>query len=358
MIIRIVSICLFLVLSCGLGRNVRACKLPTSSINSRTTLPVDGMKDVPTNTDILLEYKYTLFSGGGGGFSIDETFRLLDAKGKEVTLKKRIGASRTTGYWGRYVVILEPSAELSPNTTYTLSSNLSKLPCALPSGCQPGDFSKIMSFHTGAASDKTPPSFRGIEKLSGCEPASQCRSSACCGPYVQRTFALYWKSSKEAASSIRYNVYGDGVLFFERISTTSFAVTVSLSGTSFTPSSWSVLRSAPQKVTVRAVDMAGNEDTNRNSFDVPKVCSQIPVDEREGEQERDQDGGVLDATPDTRGGGDAPAREFSDVPESKHSVGCQSAYGPVGGLDFFWLLAVFLVLLYRRAWCLFKRQCC
>lgn len=289
-------------LSLGTGRLARACSGGTTSINARAVLPADGTTGVPLNARILVRYSPTVAPIAPPAPNI----RVRPQGGEPIALVQTAGMAPG-------LTLARPDANLLPNTVYEILDSI-LVPC-LGLECVAGDHRVVATFTTGASVDTTPPVFAGPMgfEVSWSNPLSY--PAICTGG---QTFAvrLHWTAgTDDLAPTLTYNVYGstqtvpviplvtgDNVLDYVRCTSRPTGALVG-------------------PIRVRAVDQAGNEDSNLVELVAPNPCA--------------PDGGVADAAADvssagTGGAGGVPADAAVDVPGSGGAGGVAGTGGGSG----------------------------
>jgi hypothetical protein len=112
--------------------------------------------------------------------------------------------------------------------------------------CDVGEITVFASFKTGVDPDTTPPDFAGLSSPEA-GGFDNCTSSSCCGHYLIRRFRMTWPSASDAGLG------WIGALYL------GMAVYCSVGNP---PDDQSLIGVQDGSYSVRAVDWAGNEDSN------------------------------------------------------------------------------------------------
>jgi len=173
------------------------------------------------------------------------------------------------------IVLLTPTQPLAANTVYELWDRRT-IPCDdRNSGCALGAPASFSSFTTGDFTDSLPPAFAGIGQVAGHDPPfSTCANSACCGPYVVRSYDVSWEAARDQGDSwVRYNVYRQVGAVDQHVAVTEYTssyLQFLCEGTT------GRLVVKPGVFTVRAVDWAGNEERNGVTHTISDPCEGAP----------------------------------------------------------------------------------
>ena len=224
--------------------------------------------------------------------------------------------------------MMKPLAALLPNTVYEVLDQRT-IPC--PSGggdagtfvgCDPGLPAVFASFTTGTATDTTAPQFSGASALT-------LRPFASCSNYTARPFEVAWVKAQDdlAGDAVLYNLYQVGVVTprASYLPGTSALLAAGCYRDMVLPRF--IQATVPKNYTgrnqsasfyVRAVDWAGNEDTNQVEVTVTDPCLGAPAADA-GEpiypntpQTDAGDGGPMDAPVDAPDPADAGADVATD----------------------------------------------
>jgi hypothetical protein len=300
--------CLLVAPFAYIGRS-EACSAPYPGLSGRALYPADGTSGVPLNARIIVRYRVGRELGNGFP-PLGPDIALRVANGAEVAVTTAL--INTGSVWNtETLVALRPSQPLAAATSYEVLDRRRTIPCDIfTNNCALGDPAVFARFDTGAASDSVAPQFAGLKPLV-VGAFDRCESSACCGPYVSRHFGMTWTRGQDdvAGQAVRYNLYrvGDAGPVAALIDSDGIGLAVSCMGTGVYPQSQSVQTGT---YFVRAVDWAGNEDTNDIQVRVPDdACTGSSTDG--GPTDADQglvepgpesgDGGVPDSVPDATG---------------------------------------------------------
>ncbi len=264
-------------------RSSQACSPPTPGLHGRSTWPLSGATDVPTNARILVRYDGDR-SGNGNGSDIELRRRGGGALKATITLQPGFPTPLRRGF----LFLIVPETPLLPAMVYEVWDR-QQLGCdAGPCGPAPAP-QAFASFTTGAEPDVTRPVFAGPAVLTN-ESASACNHGGCCGYYTGWSFSIKWaEGSDDGGVPPRYHIYDLGTESGRRGEpVTSFVYGNESRGFmpctgGSDPFSWS---GTAGPYTLRAVDLAGHEVEIPVTGQVTGTCP-IP-----------RDGGA-DASPDT-----------------------------------------------------------
>ncbi len=244
--------------------SARACSFPEPGIASRSVWP-GAEQAVPTNARLVVRYNLTGTPLNVPALGPD--LLLLETNGWEVAASREVLGT---------TVVLRPEGGLQPNHAYQLADRRT-IPCSgdgadpCPLAAEPQVFA---SFTTSAVADTAPPVFGGITNI-GVTSHQDCNSGACCGTYDAYSVEASWATASDdvAAGDVRYNFYrreGSSLtLIQELVAGTSAYGAVACSGTWGAPL-------VPGDYVVRAVDWAGNEDSNLTTRRLENPCDSEP----------------------------------------------------------------------------------
>ncbi|HEY8924140.1 MAG TPA: hypothetical protein VIU64_07140, partial [Polyangia bacterium] len=222
-------------------------------------------------------------------------------------------------------LVVRPQAPLSPQTVYEVLDSYT-VPCQATE-CNGGSPHVVATFTTGDASDLTPPTFGGLASIT-ITPA-MVPPLGCISATDYYTFTLRWAPAADpGGADVRYHVYAGSERLASFLSATSIQGSMAclVSAATWLPSS-----SWAKPLTVRAVDLAGNEDQNQIAMSVDRPSCPRPNDTGVGGAGGSQaDAGTI---PDaggggTRGGGTAGA---PDAGATAGTAGMAGAAGGAGG---------------------------
>lgn len=285
--------------------DAHACSPPMPAVH-RTLEPATAATAVPLNAQIRARYRQ--YSGDYA--STMPPPHLADAAGNEVaaTVTKVVNKQEL-------VFLIEPTAPLSANTTYSVVDHLgvTGTMCSLLPGAADACNAKEVTagtFTTGTAADDIKPGFLG---LSGIKSTWQeCDNSACCGPYKGWHVALAWDKATDnlPAEQVRYNVYGPAVAggAIKRLAH-SVTFATGASGGGFLIGTTSLGAMPDGDYEVCAIDQAGNETCTgkKMSWQAPP-----PPGSTDGGG-TDADAGGSDAD---GGSGDVDGGDTDDAPDA------------------------------------------
>ena len=256
-----------------------ACSPPRPGISNLAVHPPTKTNDVPLNGRIIVRLNRVTWQPN----SFREKFEIRPVGGSVLQVTPRLIGR---GHWKRYVFTF--SKPLKPNTTYEVLTNIQKVPCSFNSGsstCAAGKSRVISTFQTGTKADNQPPQFKGLKSITPPPKRSVCPNSACCGPYDYGRFSLGWDPATDETSPkhVLYNVYRLPDLKKPLLELVPTAFGIELCSGHFPGERWDnfTMRSFPinYKFVVRAVDLAGNEDTNTISKQLNNLCGKGPKPE-------------------------------------------------------------------------------
>jgi hypothetical protein len=254
-----------------------ACSGGTSGIFGRQIIPGDGAVGVPLNGQI--EVTYTAQASGPFW---NTGLQIRPQNGQALAANvQQVYAGRSSAKF-----VLRPSTALAADTVYEILDSLI-VPC-MQSECQQVAPHVVSSLTTGSQVDTLPPSFAGLASIE-VSPTSPYEAPCATGSAFHVT--LHWEAGTDDLSpTVTYAVYNANANGNVRIQ--SF-----LSGTSLTgivtcplcsvgapvcpstgvspygePFSGDGFVQSVGPFIVRAVDRAGNEDTNAVVMSLPNLC--------------------------------------------------------------------------------------
>lgn len=249
-------------------RPADACS-PIPPIGSRMVTPAPDVL-APTNTEIRIEYGGEYYGPG-----LEEALvRPLGGMPVDATVEVRHGG------W-RQLVVVRPLMALAPATTYEVLDKV-VFPCSWPSEpCIAPESAVVATFTTAAGTDAVPPTFAGITDVT--TEWVSCDQDACCGPYFAFVATLHWEEGEDdwANGSVRYNIYRSSPGGDELVVSRDDART---GGYFCSGVSWAqipgefTLADGERDYWVRAVDLAGNEDSNTVRVPITISCTPPPID--------------------------------------------------------------------------------
>jgi hypothetical protein len=252
------------VFACGpaaFESTARACSASFPSIHSRSVWPApDG---VPTNGRLLVTYQGQSTSGLP---TLGADVVMLDG---ETNVPIRVDSGNP--------VVVQPIEPLLPNHSYQLADRRT-VPCAPQMvSCAAG--SEVVPFatiSTGDGPDNAPPVFAGLDAIS-VAPLESCSAESCCGPYDLHRVTLSWKAGVDdvAGANLSYRIYRrDGAelqKIVDRHTGTTYQGVSVCSG--LVQAEWGHPSLADGLYVVRALDWAGNEDSNEVDIALSPPCS-------------------------------------------------------------------------------------
>ena len=262
----------------GIARGQDDCSSPAHGIRSRALYPPDGSVGVPLNAMVTVRYLRS------SSYPPDDELRanlvLQPKNGQPVELVRDVFPAGGSAYT-ETAVRLKPVQPLLPGTSYEVLDRYT-IPCGPVDPCQLGAHAVFASFTTGTASDVSAPQFAGAVSLA-VRPFFQCPG------YSNRPFALGWDKATDdlAGQVLAYNIYRDGetLPLASYLTATSATLAVScdvVSGQVFpnfiraTFSRNYTGRNESGSYYVRAVDWAGNQDTNQATLRIVDPCLAAP----------------------------------------------------------------------------------
>jgi hypothetical protein len=311
-------------------RAADACSYPPP-LFEREIVPADGDFDVPLNAQIRVYYSLNRNEKPPERGMV--AIRPVGGDPIAVTTS----AIENPQYLG-LVTIVRPDAPLVGGTTYEILDT-TIVPCEQPwDGCVLADPVVIATFSTGFTEDIIPPVYGGLAGFSA--SWDECDDDACCGPYAGFHVSFLEDPTPPSDSGrpyIAWNVY--------RVGQSEPVMYAGLHGVA----GWRSCDAGPfffegirvqngQSYMVRAVDLAGHEDTNTSVHTIDISCADRPPPPDGG---GGGGGGQDDAGPDVDANpGADPSDKASGCRVS--SPGSDSAVGAV------LLLLPAAVLLARR----------
>jgi hypothetical protein len=300
---RIATFVVALLLALAAPRPAGACS-PPGPFNFGGIAPADGATDVPTNTQLRLFFYVSEMSPA------ETEIQLRPEAGDPVA----VTVTRQGSDVGARVVVVQPDAPLRPQTGYEVRTRF-KANCTYD--CITTEYAALAKFTTGSGPLTTPPAFAGVTGAT--VRTAVCGGDTCCGPYKAVLMSLDWARGSDPTIA-GYHIYRDGELVSP----------VGLPGGALDCTGrypFDAFNSFPAvsgRYGVRAVNLAGLEDTNAATVEVTLDC-----------------GGVLDAgVADT--GADAPA---GATPQPGGACAA-AAPAPLGAAAL--ALASLLLLVWRR----------
>jgi hypothetical protein len=265
----------------ALEQTAKACS-PDFFVH-RGVFPPSETAGVPTNTEIRLSYSNGRTIG-------DPSVLVRPVGGQPIALQIR--AHDQGHYRPVRLIVAKPAEELLPNTTYEVLDRV-VVGCRPNSGADSGvvclqpDHAVVATFATGATKDATPPSFGGL-KAATIGNKIVCENGGCCGPYSAVPVNLSWDPAIDDRSPdlVLYNVYrGDAGTKAVDQPVARYWRYVGLHGEllcSGSPDQNTGLPGSeiiePGAYTVRAVDSAGNEDSNTAVVEISPPCGTAEPD--------------------------------------------------------------------------------
>ena len=296
-----------------------ACS-PLPPLAGQDLFPADGATDVPLNTEVRVHW------AGNAVASLDglTDIALAGPDGVELaaTVEDIAGHQDRSDRWA----VLRPDAPLAAETEYTILTPLSSEDCWDPGECLGSERVAHGTFVTGTEEDLDAPSFAGAGEIR--LGSDSCDDDACCGPYSARFMTLSWDRVPDEAG-ILYNIYRAGAALrpVARYVAGTFIAIVGSGGCSPVPFQTSFREEdiAGASYVVRAVDGAGNEDTNSVVLATGGDCVQAPVPpiEPDAQPDAQPDAGP---GPDTDPAGDSgPAPDAGSGPDPGTATGKDSS---------------------------------
>jgi hypothetical protein len=315
----------------------RPCS-PPIGYSACSTLPQDGAVGLPTNARLQVVYD-----------AIVPSLEILPAA--HLTLETADGNPVEVDYLegpprARFLLLtLVPTAPLVAGATYRL---VDRLPAKCVAWNIPdclGEPSTIASFTVGDSADVTAPTFAGLAEVSSV--FSPALPEATCGPVSDVRHALTWSAATDdgPAAWIHYDVYdGSGTLLGAGMVGELVRATQRCTGEpEFPVDSWSPHILGGPRFLVRAVDIAGNGETNQVAVDGIDCATFDP----------DGDGQLGTAGDDSGTAGDdagVPSPDSgSPSGESDDGGGCSTGAGRTGTGAGGALLGALLLATRRRA---------
>jgi len=240
-------------LVCVEAARASACEPPSTHL--RDAVPADGAIGVPTNAQVRLDYYGS------------ETTDLQDVEVRPIggaALATTIVLLGNAGYPLRHLVVVQLQAPLAPQTQHEVRAGSTV----------------VSTFRTGDGADTTPPGFAGITSVT--TSVTDCSDTACCGPNRIAYVHLGWGGVSDdfSVAMVRYNVYAGGALV---VPMSDAAVGYHLCSGQLTGTGPNGnFQGGSGGYRVRAVDLAGNEDTNDVTQDVMLSCAPPQPEEGDG----------------------------------------------------------------------------
>jgi MYXO-CTERM domain-containing protein len=237
----------------------------------REVSPASGATDVPINTEIRLTY----WKDGLGIDTLLTDIQLRAADGTIIDLDAQV--VRNQEGIMRTMVVATLADDLVPDTRYEILSRIAR-PCIEnnPVACMLEQHEPVAIFTTGAASDTTAPSFAGPTGMNTFRWLREL-SSQWCGPYEAVLLTIGWQPATDdtPADTIRYHVYRDQTRVASYMTAVRGARGVfKCNADYFVTEALGDFIGQNGTYHVRAVDMAGNEDSNSAALDVYLRCDE------------------------------------------------------------------------------------
>jgi hypothetical protein len=248
------------------------------------TLPADGATDVPLNAVLVAQLVYGAI--GSHGTEVELRLETGEAVPTHIEASGTGYGSREVHAWRR----IRPDELLLPETRYTLFTRLDA-----EASCTDCPWVPTASFETGIGQDTSAPIFAGLEPL-GVESYDATAGDGGCFAGAGNIYSLGWSAAiDDGPVAYRVTFRDDDTVsayLFAQTSTTVFDYCFGSD-----PIAAPFTSGGP--VSVRAVDMAGNDDGNTivRSFDAP--CPERAAPDAGGEPMPDGGGPM----PGAGGGG-------------------------------------------------------
>jgi hypothetical protein len=259
-VVVVVSMASTLLLAGAFDSTARACSQIAPGIFSRTVWPAEP-EPLPTNARPVVTY---LVAGPLEIAALGDDLALLDADGTEVE-------ASIVGDGSHFQI--RPTAPLLPNHGYQIADRRA-VPCGAGQvTCEqslgPQAFA---SFTTGAGPDTNAPAFAGVSSIAAADHLT-CDNGACCGSYDVHLVNVSWPPASDdvANADVRYNVYRREGTSLKLVA--GFVQGTEMIGVRTCSGTWGAPEVKPGFYVVRAVDGAGNEDSNTIERQVGELCS-------------------------------------------------------------------------------------
>jgi hypothetical protein len=241
------------VLLAASARPAQACTVAQSALTGRTFWPRSG-ELLATNGQVTVRYEGQWAESSGLLAALASELQLRPVGGQPIAVTTTVADG---------LLVVRPDKVLAPNQAYELLDQR-PIPCSLMTvDCAGrGQWMVVASFTTTAGPDMEAPPFAGLATVVW-SALEFCSTSACCGPFRGFPVTLSWPATTDQGAPVLYRLYrrGNGGAL-ERTATTE---ATSLRGFfSCMPNStgWYPIVLTPGTYLVRAVDNAGNEDSN------------------------------------------------------------------------------------------------
>jgi hypothetical protein len=229
-----------------------------------TVFPHEGATNVPTNTELRVQYFGTLqqdLATGGVCMTAVLRMRLVPDAAAAITLQPSLEIDDGSRTW----LIANPSAPLQPGTHYVLQVDRLEAAGMCACGATP-DWTMASDFTTGTGADTQRPVFGGFQAI---EATQWTRSSTDCG----RTFSFQampvLTPGSDDFDDLSYQLYVDGKVAQRYIVDPTQALLVTCDGNVLF-GSWPLRPGA--LIELRAVDVAGNLSEAHPAMQVPAGC--------------------------------------------------------------------------------------
>jgi hypothetical protein len=255
-------------------RRAAACSHGGAYIERTFVQPADGATGVPTNAEIRIGY----YSGAFASEAPPEDLILQLPGGAVVQIDVELVE---LGEFNHFALVARPRTALSPFTTYELLDRV------LEETSLRETHEVFATFTTGEGPDLVAPTFGGI--VSAREPSSLdvCDTSSCCGPYTAVHFSLSWEPATDDGPRewVRYDIYRGSAFVTSVAGLDAVGDQVCSGWYMYGP--YGDFDGGGGRMSVRAVDIAGNVGESDAFIDVSANCIEPPP----------PDAGIEDAGP-------------------------------------------------------------
>jgi len=235
-------------------RPAQACTVVTvSELTGRTFWPRSG-ELLPTNGQVTVRYEGHWAESSAPLAALASELQLRPVGGQPIAVTTTVADG---------LLVVQPDMVLAPNQGYELLDQR-PIPCTLMTvDCGGrGEWMVVASFTTTAGPDIAAPPFAGLATPVW-SALDLCSSTGCCGPYRGFPVTLSWPATTDQGAPAIYRLYrrGNGGAL-ERIATTEATSLQGFLACDRGSAGLYRIVLTPGAYLVRAVDNAGNEDSN------------------------------------------------------------------------------------------------
>lgn len=242
----------------SVSHDADACSPPAPGVSYRGVVPSE--MDAPAPTNAIVEIWY---SGDPGEVAREAQIRPLGGAPVGTSV------SRTGNR-----VLVRPAAPLEPSTVYEVLDRV-LVPCVGYGPCDAAAHAVVGTFTTGTGPDTTPPVFAGLARIEVLS-LDVCESSGCCGPYTAARFLLHLDPGMDDSGHVRYELHRVGES--TPLPGSMGYMICSREGLPGAKLPGDFMAMPGDTFFARAIDIAGNVDTNDVQLAVDFSCDPAPTD--------------------------------------------------------------------------------